>query len=169
LDIVRFEYVEQLDDPAQPENLLIKDEPWELVGNVAPAEAFGRLQGHLATGPELLGNCGRAVPHEVAEEGVDASLALVEPDRPLRFKTESAHEVGGSLRPRVEFSLRGQGYDLGITDFVIAPRLRALGCGDHSEDRLGLAGASHLLLTISLAEPLDEWHWKLVAAMLFLP
>lgn len=169
LDVVRFEYVEQLDDPAQPENLLIEDKPWELVDNVAPVEAFSRLRGHLATGPELLGNRGRAVPRGVAEKGVDASLALIEPDRPPRFKTESAHETGGPLRPRVEFSLGGQDYELGITDFVIAPRLRALGCGDHSDDRLGFGDPSHVLLTISLAEPLDEWHWKLAAAVLFLP
>jgi len=169
LDVVRFDYAEQLGDPAQPENLLIEDSPWELVDHVAPGDAFSRLQEHLARGPELLGNRGRAVPEEVAEEGVDASLALIEPDRPPRFKTESAHEMGGQLRPRVEFSLGGQDYDLGITDFVVAPRLRALGRGEHSGDRLGFGAARHVLLTISLAEPLDEWHWKLVAAVLVLP
>lgn len=169
LDIVRFDYSEQLDNPAQPENLLLEDSAWDLVGTVPPAEAYDRLVGHLVRGPALLGNLGRAVPAEAAGEGVGASLALVEPDRAPVFQAKPASEEAGQLRPRVEFSLRGQDYEFPITDFAIAPRLRARGCGSYSKEQLGGEGAGRALLTVSLGEALNEWHWKLVAAVLFLP
>lgn len=60
LDVVRFGYVKPLDDPAQPENVLIDDSPWELRKRVPREEAYGRLRRYLAKGPTLLGNRGKA-------------------------------------------------------------------------------------------------------------
>ncbi|HET7445779.1 MAG TPA: hypothetical protein VFJ57_14090 [Solirubrobacterales bacterium] len=167
LDVVRFEYVEQLDDPAQPENLLLDDRPWEWVETIEPSLAYERLRGSLVRGPRLLGNRGKAMLDEKAREGVESSLALVEPQEPLVFRAE--RKDGGRLSPRVEFQLRGQGYDIGITDFVVGPRLRQLGEGEYSAEELGLGRPGHVLLTASLGEPLDEWRWKLAAAIQFLP
>lgn len=165
LDVVRFAYDRELDDPAQPENLLLAEGRWRLVARLDPATVYERLASCISSGPRLLGNLGRAVPSDRAERGMASSLALVEPEEPT-FKVVKQSE---RLRPRIEFALRGQRYDLGITDFEVGPRLQRAGEGTHELGELGFPPCGRLLLTISLGEPLDAWRWKLVAAVLRLP
>src|SRR5882724_4930608 len=77
-DIVRFDYEDCLEDPAQPENVLIDGREWGLAGRLDPQDAYARFAADLEPGPELLGNRGKAVKEDIAAEGVEASLALVE-------------------------------------------------------------------------------------------
>jgi hypothetical protein len=170
LDVVRLDLVERLDDLAQPENVLIDDEaPWRLVDSLDPAHAYARLRRHLSRGPRLFGNRGFAVHTDAAELGVEASLALVEPDSEAEFFLGRGREGKGPMRPRVGFGLRGSRYELVLTDFLVAPRVWELGEGVHSAADLGFPTASHVLITVSLGEPKGEWHPKLGAAVLLLP
>jgi hypothetical protein len=163
LEIVRFEHSGNVEDPAQPENVLIKNEPWELVGELDAAEAYQHLEPLLTTGPVLLENRGKAVPDHVAQEGVAASLALVEPSD-LRFTlAESRHPKGS---PRALFALAGQEYSLPLTESLVRPRLFAAGFGTYDFADLGLAEPDHALLTVSLAEPDNDWRSKLIAAVI---
>jgi Dual OB-containing domain len=167
LDIVRLEYGEGLDDPSQPENVEVAASRWKLIGTVDPGRAADVLEPYLVGGPVLLENRGAAVPEDEAMLGVEASLALVRPER-LEFCLEPPWPGKNRPRPRADFKLDGQGYDLALTDYLVAPRLIAAGLGSHSLADLGFDDGSDVLLTISLAEPRDEWCTKLVAAVLLL-
>lgn len=168
LDIVRVEYGENLGDPAQPENVEVGASPWQLIGRVAPGDAGEVLSPHLVDGPALFGNRGGAVPEKEALRGMEASLALVRPERP-EFSLEPPWPGKMRTRPRIRFALGGKGYDLALTDYFVAPRLTKAGLGSHGLADLGLPDDSDLFLTVSLAEPLDGWCTKLVAAVLVIP
>lgn len=169
LDVVRFGYERRLEDPAQPENFLIDGSPWELCGQVSRVEAYRRLRRFLAEGPALLGNRGRAVPEDEAAENDEASLALVEPASPISFLMRSPEEEHGKLRPRVVFEFGGRRYDLPLTDVPVEKAVKAAGVGEHTPADLGLDTSGRVLLTISLGEAFDGWHYKLAAAVLALP
>jgi hypothetical protein len=169
LDVVRFGYVEQLKHPAQPENVLIDETEWELVERVDPGGAYAELENGLELGPALLGNRGKAVKGTVAAEGVEASLALVEPTAPIAFLMRPPEETYGKLKPRALFELAGEEYELGLTDIVVESRVREAGVGTYSGGDLGFDDSDATLLTISLGEVYRGWHSKLAAAVLFLP
>ncbi|HEX5983417.1 MAG TPA: hypothetical protein VFY69_04345 [Solirubrobacterales bacterium] len=169
LDVVRFGYEEELDDPAQPENLLIDDSRWELLRQVPRDEAYGRLSGFLDEGHTLLGNRGRAVPEETAAQGVEASLALVEPRDGVSLIMRPPEEEYGQYKPRVEFGFGARVYALAVTDIPVRAAVRAAGVGEYSPSDLGFDDTGPTLLTVSLGEAHDGWHTKLAAAVIFLP
>lgn len=168
LDVVRFEHRGALGDPTQPENVEVADSRWELTDRVEPERALRVLSPHLVKGPRLLGNRGSAVPETVALRGVGASLALIAPES-IECRLDPPFEGTDKLRPRIQFELNGQGYDLPLTDYLVRPRLFTAGLGSHDLSDLGVGDVSSVLLTVSLAEALDGWCTKLVAAVLPLP
>lgn len=169
LDVVRFSYVERLEDPAQPENVLIDDSPWELIKKLPREEAYKRLGRCLSKGPALLGNRGRAMPEEKASEGVEASLALIEPAAGISLLMRPPEKEGGKLKPRVVFDFGSRQYGLPLTDIPIERAVRDAGVGEYKPQDLGFDASGPTLLTISLGEEYDGWHYKLAAAVLFLP
>ncbi len=169
LDVVRFGYVERLEDPVQPENLLIDDSDWELRKRIPPGEAYERLCAYLDQGPRLLGNRGAAVKEDEAVENADGSLALVEPTAGISLLMRPPEEEHGKLKPRVAFQFGRRQYTLPLTDVPIEEAVKAAGVGEYSPDELGFDASGRVLLTVSLAEEYNEWHHKLVAAVLFLP
>ena len=169
LDVVRFGYVKRLDDPVQPENLLIDDSHWELREKIPPGEAYERLAGYLAHGPRLLGNRGAAVKEDEAVENGDGSLALIQPTAGISLLMRPPEEEHGKLKPRVVFDFGGRQYKLPLTDVPIEEAVKAAGVGEYSPRDLGFEATGRVLLTISLAEEYNGWHHKLVAAVLLLP
>jgi hypothetical protein len=168
LDVVRFEYRGPMGDPTQPENVEVADSLWELMDRIEAESALDVLSSHLARGPQLLGNRGSAVPETVAMRGVDASLALIAPES-VECRLDPPHEGTTRYRPRLQFELNGEHYDLALTDYLVRPRLFSAGLGSYRLADLGLEPVSSILLTVSLAEALDGWCTKLVAAVLPLP
>lgn len=171
LDIVRFDYQERLTDPAQPENVLIGNAAWELIGQLDREDAYDELENILVSGSSLFGNRGRAVKDEVAAEGVEYSLALVEPSS-VAFLMRLPEETRGKLKPHALFELGRWGkteYELPLTDIPAEAAVRAAGVGSFAAEQLGFGNPAKTLLTISLGEVHEGWHSKLVAAVLFLP
>jgi hypothetical protein len=168
LDVVSFGYAKNLDDPAQPENVLIDGSAWELQKQLPREGAYARLAPFLSDGPALLGNHGKAVPEDDAAQGTEASLALIEPSN-LAFLLHSPEETYGKLKPRVVFEFCSSRYELGLTDMPLEKAVRRAGVGEHSPADLGIDLGGPALLTVSLGEAFEGWHWKLAAAALFLP
>jgi hypothetical protein len=168
LDIVEFAHQGPVDDPAQPENVLMGDESMRLTHRLAPGEAYERLAPYLASGPELFGNHGSSVPEAEAEAGVACSLALIEP-RELWFELLPPWRDHGPSRPRARFELDDAAYDIGLTDRVVRPRLFKAGHGAYSPADLSIEAGTHTLVTASLGGAFLGAHWKLAAAVLFLP
>jgi len=169
LDVVRFGHRGRLEDPVQPENLLIDDSPWELIKKIPPEDAYKRLGGYLDRGPRLLGNRGAAVKEEEAVENAEGSLALIEPAAGISLLMRPPEEEYGKLKPRVAFAFRRRHYELPLTDVPIEEAVKAAGVGEYSPQDLGFDSSGRVLLTISLATEYNGWHHKLVAAVLFLP
>lgn len=166
---MRFDYVRRLEDPTQPENFLIEETEWQLVERFDPGLVYAEFQEMLERGPELLGNQGKAVKEDIAAEGVDASLALVEPSAPIAYVMHPPEETYGKLKPRVVFGLNGTEYELGLTDVGLEERVRREGVGAYRAEDLGLGASGPTLLTVSLAEAHRGWHTKVAAAVLPLP
>ncbi len=169
LDVVRFGYSERPRVPAQPENVLIDGSEWELSKRLDPPEAEKKLRRYLTAGPALLGNRGSAVKGEIAAQGVEASLALLEPRSEIEFVLGSPEEGHGKPRPRVSFALGSRGYELPVTDIPVEEAMREVGAGTYKPEDLGFDAAGTVFLTVSLGEEYEGWHYKLVAAVLFLP
>lgn len=168
LDVVRFGYERPLEDPAQPENVLIDGSAWQLRKRLPREEAYGRLGRFLAKGPMLLGNRGKAMPEEQADEGVKHSLALIEPAKAI-FLLRPPEETYEKLKPRLRFEFCSSVYELGLTDIAMREKVLRAGIGEYAPETLGVDPGGPLLLTISLGEPQEGWHTKLVAAVIPFP
>lgn len=169
LDVVRFGYSKKLEEPAQPENFLIDGSAWELRRRLKPTEAGETLHRFLASGPRLLGNRGRAMPEGEAAEGVEASLALIEPRSGIELALTPPEDGQGKPRPRVTFRFASKEYELPVTDIPVERAIREAGIGRHDPEDLGFDGSGTVFLTVSLGEAYEGWHYKLAAAVLFLP
>jgi hypothetical protein len=169
LDVVRFGYAERLEDPAQPENVLIDDSEWELRKELAPEEAYESLPRFLTTGRRLLGNYGAAVKDEEAAKGVEASLALIEPRSGIELIMRPPEDEQGKYKPRVVFDFGSTQYKLPVTDFPVERAIREAGVGCYDPGDLGFDASGSVFLTVSLGEAYNGWHYKLAAAVLFLP
>ena len=141
---------------------------WEPAGAVSPGEAYALLNPYLEPGPALLGGVEKGVPDTVAQEGLEASLSLVEPDS-IQFVSKAPFQPGKPPGARAVFELASQWYDLGITDGAVAPALRRAEYGNYSAPELGFPAPAHTLLTVSMTEPLNQTRWKLAAAVHLLP
>lgn len=108
------------------------------------------------------------MPADKAAEGVDASLALVEPDSGISFLMRPPEEELGKYKPRVVFRFCSTTYDLVLTDIPLVRAVRKAGVGEHVPEDLGL-DCNRSLLTVSLGEADNGWHTKLAAAVLLLP
>jgi hypothetical protein len=149
---------------AHSSHLIIADTPWRLDGRADSDRALEILLEMAHSGPTLLVNHGRAVPAHVAAAGLSASLVVIEPDG-LRFgHGPQADAHTGS--PRALFRFGGQAWNLPLTDFDIAPKLLQLPEGLHGWADLGLDRPKRTLLTVSLGSAHEDWHHKLVAAVL---
>jgi hypothetical protein len=164
LDVVSFAHRGPGNDPAQPENVVIAGAPWKLEGTANRGQALKLLLEVADSESALLGNRGRAVLETIAAEGLDASLALIEPKQ-LRFgHGPQAEAHPGS--PRALFKYGGQAWSLPVTDFYYGPRILRMPEGVYRWADLGLDEPKRTLLTTSLGTAHEGWHHKLVAAVL---
>lgn len=168
LDVVSFVYEDREGDPAQPENVVIAPTPWKLIGPLEPGEALEVLLPVAHRGPKLFVNNGRAIPEHVAAEGMESSLALIEPER-LRFGHGPQAEEAHAGSPRALFRFGGKDWSLPVTDFDLGPKILKRPEGVYGWAELGEDEPKRALLTVSLGTPHEGWHHKLVAAVLSFP
>jgi hypothetical protein len=129
----------------------------------AAAEALRLIEPHLHTGYAVLGNRGKAVPAQVANDGVDESLCLLEPAN-LEFV------LTPTRKPIVRFSHGGTMWELPLTDFTVSNEVRRTGePGTYSLEDLGFETTRRVVLLLSLATNHNDWHSKLAAGVLRFP
>lgn len=161
-DVVAFDHLGYAGDPVQPEDLVVDGEPWDYEGHMAPVDALPLIEDHLHTGSAIFENYGGAVPAHVAEEGMDASLCIVEPDS-LDFVVTS------QVKARAEFVHGSHFWDFPISDYRVGPVMRGHPAGRYALDDLGLGDPDRILFLLSLATNHNDWHSKLVASVLPFP
>ena len=163
LDVVSFSHDGSDGDLVQPENVVVDGSAWTNEGPMDAAEALRLIEPHLHTGCAVLGNRGRAVPAQVANDGVDESLCLLEPAN-LEFVLTPTH------KPIVRFGYGGTMWELPLTDFTVSNEVRRTGePGTYSLEDLGFETTRRVLLLLSLATNHNDWHSKLAAGVLRFP
>lgn len=167
LDIIEVEVTEHQPKPYQPENWVLKGEPWELINRIPSHEAYFILQPHIELGPNIFGNQGDRVPYAGLQAcPIASSLTLIEP-------TEISWFIGESIRSkrqtRAHFKLGGIWFDIAVTDPVWETRLNSLDFGIHPKEAAGISPNDRVLFTVSLGGPFNGECFKLVAGILLLP
>jgi hypothetical protein len=169
LDVFDAELGEKCGSKSHPEDVFTTGSPWRPVRRfVGPAD-LQFLKSVLNKGPAVLhGDGDRVYVRSFANNSAEASLELIEPDDLWWW----IREENGRRKNRALFRL-GQvsrvRYDLAVTDPAWLNQLSFLtpGIYPHSfffKDRL-----PETLFTVSLSEPFDRFHYKLVAGVVNLP
>lgn len=160
LDLVSIEFERESPDQYHPENWIIAKKPWKLLERPASSGHMDKILDRVTTGPELLGSCGKKVHKDIfAESPAQRSLTVIIPKQiEWRLKDE--------WQARVEFTLRGQKYDLPVTDCVWEERIKKM---DHdSEKQAGFSSESKIMFTVSMGIPWekDDCCYKLGAGVI---
>jgi hypothetical protein len=165
LDVLQIEVTTANRKPHQPENWLLGPAKWRRLRQLSGGPAIDLLRDQLTRGPVLLGNrLDRIEYQKLAADCPEVSLAIIEPHE-LRWRIKTWPE---RRTTRAVFSLRGNKYDLGITDPAWLARLRDLPDGEHPRVSAAVDPSARVFLTVSLSEPLDGYCFKLVAAVIVL-
>jgi hypothetical protein len=169
LDVIKVSLEERRPSTGQPENWIIGKDPWLLVARPLNPNLYKILGSALVPGPRLLGSTGRRVSEKDIDQ-VSASLALISPSK-LRFFLEP--DFSNRLQPRASFELKGQYYDLPITDpswiTLIVRKLEPLDRAGHTQEAIGISRDREILFTVSLGEAFRGYCYKLVAGIVVLP
>ncbi len=168
LDVLMVDVVEPVPAPHQPENWLVGQETWKLVSRPAGRKEAMMLASHVQRGPELLRCETNKMPLE-AFQGMSArsSAALV---APMHVDWEIKRGFEGRRQVRARFALGRVRYDLVVTDPDLEQRLSHLQEGSYyipspDDERI----SERFLLTISLGEEFNGFHYKLVAGVAAIP
>lgn len=166
LDLIAVDLAKYQPSPDQPENWTIGPVPWTLKRRPALPELRPVLRAGLVLGPALLGSTNKAELARVESRAL-SSLALVAPSN-LRWVLDN--DIRGRPQPRVLFQLRGQQYNLPITDPAWTSRItRTLSPLEpelYPQEVIGISKYSRIWLTISLSEPFEGRCYKLAAAII---
>ncbi len=166
-DEIEVELISPKPVPHQPENWLVGLEKWNLIQKIPTAYAIRLLEPFLFSGPTLFGNYKNCVPHaNLRSQPAKESLILIEPDTIYWLINKNYYD---QRQIRCKFNFRGMPYNLVVTDPVFEHRFSKLDYGDYSHNDVGITSTDRVILTISLAEPLKDKCYKLVAAVLILP
>ena len=166
LDVIRVSVSSPRTEPHQPENWVLENKQWRILGRLPPTEAWERLRRFLVSGPNLLGGRTDRLDYAAIQQNpVRASLALIEPSQVSWVITTSTR---GNRQTRARFSLAGASYDLSITDPKWRQRLSDLPLGTHPRTSAGISSKERLLFNTSLGGPFIGECYKLVAAVILL-
>lgn len=165
LDVIGVDLAEYRPLPDQPENWLIGSNPWILRRRPGGPELYATLRSALEPGPALLGSTGKHVPARTETRAL-SSLTLI---APLKVQWILENDLRGRPQPRVIFDLRGQPYNVPVTDPAWTSRvvrtLTALKSGAYLQEIIGISKYSNILFTVSLSEPFQGYCYKLVAGI----
>jgi hypothetical protein len=165
LDVIQVGLKRPKPDMHQPENWLMDDTVWKLLGTPKLDDCAAILRKAIVPGSELFrGYTDRVEYADFQKTRADASLALVAPariDMFVRKKTDGKHQVRG------RFTLGGGAktcnYDLSITEPYWEKAVTETG------PRSLTQADSKFIVTVSLGEPYNGMCYKLIAAVIPLP
>lgn len=179
-DILRIECLEHRLKPHQPENWVIIQKQWQLIGSLKQRELIEILKPEIdknAKSDYLFGNSSDRVEYKLLQQNnAPHSLAYIKP----KNITWIVSEYQGKKNYRAKFTLKNHDYDLKITDPDWKDRMdkAELPVGNYSSseaiDKLNLSGftSEGFRLTISLGEPFTpsgsdrKYCFKLIAAVI---
>lgn len=155
LDVIEVPLGAACDDPAQPENYILRREPLQFVQRAVRTTTIPWLRERARkTGPVLGLPSTSSVSVERASQGLDASLDLVLAKDPVFYQRR---RMGRRPQPRVVFALDELKYDLPLTDPTVVGRI---------PDGGRWMPGGEWLVTVSLAVPWNGAMWLIAAGCL---
>jgi hypothetical protein len=168
LDVFEADLGEACGSNCHPEDVFITERPWRPIRRFDQPEDLRFLSGYINKGPSILEGYGdRVYAKKVAGSAVAHSLEVVHPaDLWWWIRDEK-----GNRRNRAIFRLGTNWirYDFPVTDPVWLDKLRTLPVGIRSHGSFFEGKPPKTLLTVSLGEPFEGFHYKLIAGVVNLP
>jgi hypothetical protein len=169
LDVFEAELGERCASNCHPEDMRITGEPWRLVRRFDESSDVRLFDDYVNNEPVVLqGYCDRVLASRFDRSQAACSLGLVHPEDLWWW----IREENGKRKNRSVFRLGQVGrirYDLPITDPKWLDLLNLLPAGIHTHALLCGRKPLKTFLTISLSEPFEGFHYKLVAGVVCLP
>lgn len=166
LDVFETELGDTCGSNCHPEDVLIMERPWRFLRRFEDSKDERFLVNCTNKRPTLMKNYSdRLYLVRESRTPVERSLELVHPedlwwwirnDKGKR-KNRALFRVGGGRRTR---------YDLAVTDPVWLARMHSLKPGIYPHAEFFDGVVPHTFLTISLSEPFEGFHYKLVAGVI---
>jgi hypothetical protein len=165
LDVFEAELGERCGSNSHPEDVYVTGKPWRPVRRFDGSSDARFLASYLSKGPAILQGFGdRVYGRKVDGTPVEKSLDVIHPDdlwwwvrdEDGKRKNRALFRSGHVIRAR---------YDLAVTDPAWLDRLRQLPAGIYPHSRFLSEKPGKTFLTVSLSEPFEGFHYKLVAGV----
>jgi hypothetical protein len=169
LDVFEVELGETCGSNFHPEDVYVTEKPWHAIRRFDEPGDAQFLAAYLSKGPSILQGCSdRVYRRKIEGSPVEKSLELIHPDdlwwwirdETGKRKNRALFRAGSASRVR---------YDLAVTDPVWLNQLNLLPAGIYPHSMFQSGKVNKTLLTISLSEPFENFHYKLVAGVVCLP
>lgn len=169
LDVFEAELAERCGSSAHPEDVYVTERPWRRVQRFDGTAAASFLAEFVSKESVVLQGYSDRVPADRFEKTpAKCSLGLTHPDDLWWW----IREENGKRRNRALFRLGHLGrvrYDLAVTDPAWLKLMNQLPAGIYPHALLSGGKPAKTFLTISLSEPFEGFHYKLVAGVVCLP
>lgn len=165
LDIIELPLASAAPEPHQPENWVLGEGRWNVLGSLPPAEALGLLTKLSNRRPELFRNStDRIACADVAANSLSHSLTIV---RPKELLFRFVWGARGQKQLRCSFNMNGHPYDLSVTDAAFIGRLNHIRVGSScSLADAGCSTSAQVFLAASLTGAFGNSYYKLIAGVL---
>jgi hypothetical protein len=169
LDVFEAKLGERCGSNCHPEDVYVTEEPWRPVRRFDEPRDARFLTAFVNKGPSVLqGYYDRVYSRKFETTPADKSLELIHPDdlwwwirdETGKRKNRAVFRVGHAGRVR---------YDLAVTDPAWLEKMHSLPGGIYPHAYFSGGKPSKTFLTISLSEPFEGFHYKLVAGVVCLP
>lgn len=169
LDIFEAELSEACASNGHPEDVFTAGSQWRPVRRCDSPADIRLLKSFVSKGPSVLnGNGDRVYVRKFEKTSAEASLELIQPEDLWWW----IREENGKRRNRALFRLGHVSrvrYDLAVTDPVWLNQLKFLTAGIYPHSFFFKDKLPGTLFTVSLSEPYENFHYKLVAGVVNLP
>jgi hypothetical protein len=165
LDIFEADLGEKCTSNCHPEDVYVTDKPWQPVRRFDDPRDARFLAAYVTKGPSILQGCSdRVYGRKIQSSAIDKSLELIHPedlwwwirDETGKRKNRAIFRAGSAGRVR---------YDLAVTDPAWLSQLNLLPAGIYPHAFFFKGNSVKTFLTISLSEPFEGFHYKLVAGV----
>jgi hypothetical protein len=169
LDVFEVELDKECGSNCHPEDVYVTGKPFRLLGRVGDQYEISTLLPHVSKRPSVLQGYGdRVSARRVEESPRERSLEIIRPedlwwwirDESGKRKNRAVFRFGTHARTR---------YDLAVTDPIWLEKMRSLPSGIYPHAYFFQGKAPKTMLTMSLSEPFERFHYKLVAGVVALP
>ena len=169
LDVFEAELGENCGSNCHPEDVFVTGEVWRLVRRFDNPRDARFLADYVNKGPAILQGYGdRVYTRKIDSVPVDNSLEFIHPedlwwwirDESGKRKNRAIFRAGHVSRVR---------YDLAVTDPAWLDQLKLLPAGIYPHAFFFKDKPAKTFLTVSLSEPFEGFHYKLVAGVINLP